>query len=172
MKDENYLLKAFDTERHQLFSNAGIETRQLIEDVAGALRLGLVHFYNVHSRLPKTVQELVDSRFAIPEFRVQIEAIRREYGPFDVFSFPVKVFLARTQDVVDGDRRQERRTEIALKLVHAVYRSNDQFSHWKRAAEKLTKQGFTDEQICLLRSDIGVRRACRKLLRPYHRGQG
>lgn len=165
MKVTNKLLQAFDIEVEQLSLSAGVEMKRAIESASRQLRPGLMKFYDSHGRPPKTVKELFESDFMLPEFKAFIKNPTFDFGDGDVHELPIRVFLHKTQHIVDGNRAPNWTARAALKLLHAVYRE-DRSAQWKHASRTLTELGFTDEQIRQLRFDNRVRTACLKLLRP------
>ncbi len=170
LKQNNQLLLAFDAEVESLYASSGEEVKRIVRKVAKSQRQGLVAFYDLHGRLPKTVTELYGSAFAQPDFvrLYEVTSLPPDNRGW-VHHIPVRAFLRATQSFVDRENNcANRSTTVALKLVHAVYRADDRHSHWKRAASQLMQRGFTEEQISLLHNDESVRTACRKLLRPYH----
>ncbi len=165
MKNSNRLLLAFNNEVEQLSQDAGGEMRRSIKRASQQLRPGLVKFYEEHRRLPKTVKELFASDFMLPEFKAFIRTPTLDFGDGDVHELPIRVFLHKTQYIVDGEHGPNWTAKVALKLLHAVYRE-DRSAQWKHASRTLTQIGFTDEQIRQMRFNSRVRKACLKLLRP------
>ena len=113
-----------------------------------------------------TVGELLSSPFATQQLRDHRSMQSDRIADDD----SVASFLEHTQFMADNPRGfGSETTNRALRLVHAVYRAYDPIAKWKVAAKVLAQRGFSEEQIKLVRTDFEVRKALRKLLRPYHR---